>query len=302
MKVPSVSSLGSVVVPFDCPIPVQTTKLIEVVHKLKTIYKNIDILEIIHVGGNSIVIKAFDNDIRKYIAIKFPAYAIREFAPTLCGLDEAIPLIERIKDISQKCPNVARIIDYSFEPFPHVFEEFVEGKSLRQILNEGRRLDIKEVLSFIESIVEAIMCLHKYGVYHNDIRPENIIISPNGIKLLDIGVDNVWRLLTTAFGGEQSTLREKIAPCYNHPKIKLTDESLDIFQIGVLMYELILGFNPFCNRETTEIKPLSTIVAEIPSRLDLLIQRMTPLATPPMISLPDVLTEIRTIKQELGVK
>src|SRR5262249_7844286 len=124
--------------------------------------------------------------------------------------------------------------------------EYVEGQTLRQSRNRG--LSRGQFLDIAEQCAEALVAAHGKGIIHCDIKPENILITPNGqVKVLDFGLAKYLpqndatetvtmdRLGITVAGG---------TPSYMAPEVlmeKRADARSDIFSLGVVFYEVISG-------------------------------------------------------------
>jgi serine/threonine protein kinase len=134
--------------------------------------------------------------------------------------------------------------------------EFVEGELLSKIIERGP-LPLDKALSYAVQIVDALAAAHAKGVIHRDLKPGNIIITRNGVKVLDFGLA---KLSLERLPGESADhIETGTVPitragavlgtlCYMAPEqveAKEADERSDIFSFGVLLYEMIAGQRPF---------------------------------------------------------
>jgi serine/threonine-protein kinase len=150
--------------------------------------------------------------------------------------------------------------------------EYVKGLSLTECLNR-KMFNINQKISIIQQIAEGIECVHKCGVLHRDIKPDNILITDDiTAKITDFGVSHV--------SDSCLTMDDEIlgSPSYMAPEsfseMKKTDERSDIFSIGVLSYEMLTGILPFegesiyqvmeAIRKRNPVAPMK-IAPEIPS-------------------------------------
>ena len=143
----------------------------------------------------------------------------------------------------------------------YVEEEFIEGISLRDWLNLGNRADLSKAYNILKTLLNIEVELEKSGILHRDIKPDNIIERNDGkLYLIDFGIAKV-------IGGDSFTLTSAaMGPCtpgyapheqIANQKMK-QDVRTDLYEIGVTIYEICTGINPF--RDLTD--DLSTVIAK----------------------------------------
>lgn len=155
--------------------------------------------------------------------------------------------------------------------------EFVEGENLKEILRCKGRLEPAVALAFLRQILSAVDFAHRLGVIHGDLKPDNVIVTDFArIKVLDFGV--------TAILGKPDPATDQIeSPCYMSPeqiKGNPVDVRSDVYSLGVLLYELIVGKAPFAAAaDLPRVRSLSTpllpsmLVRNIPNWLDAFLLR-----------------------------
>lgn len=156
-----------------------------------------------------------------------------------------LPMVPKIFDTG--------IVEYETMDTLYVIEEMIEGRELRDILNENKVFTLQEAVHFIEQGLKFIAHIEKKGIVHRDIKPENIIMNESGdIFFLDFGIARI-------IGGKSLTKTEALlgphTPGYAAPEQfnnlkKEIDSRTDLFSLGVVTYECLTGKNPF--RENAE--------------------------------------------------
>ena len=129
---------------------------------------------------------------------------------------------------------------------PYIVMEYVEGKTLREIVNKGERFALNRAVEITEGILIALQYSHKNGIIHRDIKPGNIMITDNNdVKVMDFGIaraladtgatmTSTWNIIGTAqyLSPEQATGTQ-------------ADARSDLYSVGCLLYELLAGRPPF---------------------------------------------------------
>ncbi|MBT3375372.1 MAG: protein kinase [Lentisphaerae bacterium] len=142
-------------------------------------------------------------------------------------------------------PNVVKIFDFKLDSeveSPHILMEYVEGETLRYIVN-ATGYDLLRKLKIIRQIASALSAVHAHGIVHRDIKPSNVLVTAaDGVKLTDFGIARVASSTLTGTGEIVGS------PAYMSPEVFITDDvdyRADIFSLGVLSYELITNTKPF---------------------------------------------------------
>ncbi|MCX7994859.1 MAG: serine/threonine protein kinase [candidate division WOR-3 bacterium] len=207
---------------------------------------NYKILKAIGKGGMAQVYTAIQGSLDRVVVIK-------KMQKNLDGELQA-----RFKREAKICANlnhknIVGIYDYFREGGEHyLVMEYIEGVSLADVIEKEAPLHPVLAASIAREICQALVCAHKNGIIHRDIKPKNILISKEGvIKLTDFGVarDIDAPDLTTT-GAIIGT------PFYMSPEQagggKVTFQS-DIFSLGVVLYEMVTGKKPFVAEESQGI-------------------------------------------------
>jgi serine/threonine-protein kinase len=124
--------------------------------------------------------------------------------------------------------------------------EWVEGRLLRDLLNQQRRLPIGRAVNLTRDLCDALDCMHKHGVVHRDLKPENVMVdAQDRIKIIDFGIAMKEDARRITFVDMSATLG---TPDYISPeqvKGQRGDQRSDIYSLGVMLYEMLTGEPPF---------------------------------------------------------
>ena len=206
----------------------------------KVIGNRYEILEKIGEGGMATVYKARCNILKRYVAVK----VLRDEFIT----DEEF--IKRFNTEAQAAaslthPNIVSIFDVGHEDnIYYIVMELVQGKTLKEIINEDGVLPWKWSVNIAIQVASALETAHKNNIVHRDIKPHNIIITEDGIaKVTDFGIAKaVSNSTITAFGTTIGSVHY-FSP--EHARGGYTDAKSDIYSLGVVMYEMLTGRVPF---------------------------------------------------------
>jgi eukaryotic-like serine/threonine-protein kinase len=143
-------------------------------------------------------------------------------------------------------PGVMRVFDNEDRSRVYMVMEWVDGKLLRKILDEEKKLPPERALKIALGIADALDYIHNHGVVHRDLKPENIMVGPDDrIKLIDFGIagQEGARRLTFAKFSQLMGTPDYISP--EQVKGKRGDGRSDIYSLGVMLYEMLTGKTPF---------------------------------------------------------
>lgn len=191
-------------------------------------------------GGMGTVYLARDTGLERDVAVKV-------ISPELAR-NPALMARFRVEAIAQarlNHPNIVTI--HSFEQQKdsyHIVMEYVDGKTLKDMINDTGKLPLKQALNIFSQLLDGIAYAHKKGVLHRDIKPANIYITSAGtVKIGDFGIAKVTGIdgLTRA-GAAVGTL------LYSSPE-QVRGEKMgpatDIYSLGITLYEMLTGIQPF---------------------------------------------------------
>jgi serine/threonine-protein kinase len=192
-------------------------------------------------SGMSTLFQAIDLNDGRQVAVKVP-HPEMEADPVLAERFKREEEIGRTLDH----PGVVKTFDPGERSRTYMVIEWVEGRLLRAVLNQERKLPVERAVRITLAICDALDAMHKHGVVHRDLKPENIMVDDqDGIKIIDFGIamkEDARRLTFTDLNATLGT------PDYISPeqvKGQRGDQRSDIYSLGIMFYEMLTGQVPF---------------------------------------------------------
>src|SRR5689334_2117975 len=216
------------------------------------------ILEKLGEGGMGVVYLAEDQHLARRVAIKFLTSTDHHYRARFIREARAVSALTH--------QNIAIVHDYgettSGQPF--IVMEFVKGKSLSELLDEG--LTLRRSVEIVSAIAEALAEAHHHGIVHRDIKPSNILVNERGqVKVLDFGLvkhlsdppsSEVDLDAQTIYSTQTRSDVIVGTPLYLSPEQatgRPIDGRSDIFALGALLYECLTGRSAFSGGSVLEI-------------------------------------------------
>ena len=231
-----------------------------------------EIDELIGIGGMAMVYKAFDNQENKIVAIKILKEEYldnKDFIRRFKNESRAIAMLSH--------PNIVKVFDVNIgDIIQYIVMEYIEGITLKEYIESNGTVSWKNTVHFTMQILNALRHAHSKGIIHRDVKPQNIMLLPDGtIKITDFGIARVTTNSTRTITDQAIGSVHYIAP--EQAKGEPTDETADIYSVGVIMYEMLTGTLPF-NADTavsvaimqmqSKPKPMHEINEDIPDGLE----------------------------------
>lgn len=238
-----------------------------------------EILEQIGCGGMGIVLKGYDHELNRYVAVK----VLHPFCATSAAARKRfVREAQASAAIVHQHVVAIHAVDPHHHP-PYLVMPFVPGESLQQRLNRQGAFDVVDVLRIGQQVAEGLAAAHAQGLVHRDIKPGNILLERN-----------VERVLLTDFGlaraaDDASLTRSGViagTPQYMSPEQARGDQidhRTDLFSLGTVLYTLLAGHSPFRAESAMTVlrrvcddtpRPLREVNPSVPVWLEAMIARL----------------------------
>ncbi len=203
-----------------------------------------EIEELVGRGGMSAVYKGTDPNLRRTVAIKLIHPHLSEDSQFVSRFEQEAAAVAQLKH-----PNVIQVFDFdNDEDTYYMILEFIPGETLHERLKRlgaaSQRLSPEEAIEITAGICDALDYAHKRGMIHRDVKPANIMLSMQGQAILmDFGIAKI-------IGGKEHTATGAVVgtALYMSPeqaKGELPDARVDVYALGVTLYEMLAGRPPF---------------------------------------------------------
>lgn len=234
-------------------------------------------------GGMGLVFKAH----HKFIKTQ---HAIKVIIPDLVGNDPSLTARFRQEAMAAAAirhPNTVSVTDYGIAggTMPYLVMEFVEGRSLHDILIQRKRLSPEEATEIMLAVCAGVAAAHRQGIVHRDLKPLNIMLRPGEppaecLKVLDFGLAKIksGELLGSFVAAQTQGMMG--SPFYMAPEQWGDDDidvRADIYSLGVILYQMLAGDVPFKGKSVpsimsahlkAQLTPLSERGVEVPEALE----------------------------------
>ncbi|MFL8800093.1 MULTISPECIES: PASTA domain-containing Ser/Thr kinase PrkC [unclassified Clostridioides] len=192
-------------------------------------------------GGMAFVYEAKDRLLNRTVALKV-------LRPEFVDDDEFLTKFKREAEAvaSLSHPNIVNVYDVGEDGKVHyIVMEFVDGKNLKEIIQDEGTLDEYTALDITKQIAMALSAAHKKGIIHRDIKPHNILISNEGrvVKVADFGIAKAVSNSTMTNIGSIIGSVHYFSP--EQAKGKFVTNNADLYSLGIVLYEMLIGKVPF---------------------------------------------------------
>src|SRR5262245_35446545 len=237
----------------------------------KVIGERFEILQLLGEGGMGAVYKAHDRELERDVALKL-------IRPELARNPEILQRFKHELILARQVThrNVIRIFDLGQAAgHKYITMEYLDGRDLRSVLREKGKLPPEEAAKIVLQICRALEAAHAESVIHRDLKPQNIMLDANGrAYVMDFGIARSAYLPGMTQTGALVGTPEYMSP--EQAKGEKLDERSDLFSLGVILYELLIGTSPYHSdtplatlwrRIQEKAKPLAEVDPTIPGPL-----------------------------------
>ena len=233
----------------------------------------------IGVGGMGIVYSAIYPAKNKRVALKVLSPGLMQEPKLLKRFEREIEILKRLNH-----PNIVKYYGGGLERDQRYYAmEFIDGGSLLDVLKKRKRLTWQQALDAGRQIAQALEHAHNAGIIHRDLKPANLFLSKKGrLKLGDFGIARDTEATALTAAGKTVGTYAYMAPEQIQAGMAITGRT-DLYALGCLMYELIVGETPFESENPMDMLMqhlnddpynVAETVPECPPQLDLLIERL----------------------------
>ena len=241
-------------------------------------------------GGMGSVYKAENVAIGRTVALKVLHTHLADDDVTLARFQREARLAA-----SAGHDHIVEILDMGVEPSgaPYLVMEYVRGQSLGTLLASEPPLEVARAARIAGGILAALAAVHARGIVHRDLKPENVMLTtkngqPDFVKLFDFGISTFVEAVSDPSGPLDLTPsgRTMGTPFYASPEQiqgdRGRDARVDIWAVGVLLYEMLARQRPFAARNFPDLcraileqqpRPLRSLRSDVPAALEALVMR-----------------------------
>jgi serine/threonine-protein kinase len=221
-------------------------------------------------GGMAVVYEAMHIRLQQRLAIKVLRPGMPDFDEVLARFEREAWATAQLRSI-----HTARIIDVDMLPsgLPYIVMEYLEGADLDASLPVTGTMPVERAVDIVLQVAEAMQEAHSLGIIHRDLKPSNIFLSQVGgrelVKVLDFGISKMEVNADPATSRLTQAGQYFGTPCYAAPEqLRSADEAdkrSDIWSLGIVLYELLIGNPPFVGTTTSVIARVMTDVIRPPA-------------------------------------
>lgn len=200
-----------------------------------------EVTDVIAKSGMASLFKANDRRTGKAVALKVPHFQLES---DVAGFQR----FQREEEIGIRLnhPAILKVFAVEIKSRPYIVMEYLEGQTLSELLKNVKQLPEPDAVKIASKICEGLDYMHKNGVVHRDLKPQNVMMCNDGsVRIMDFGIARSEAARRLTFVGFTPTMG---TPDYMAPeqvKGSRGDERTDIYSLGAILYEMVTGEPPF---------------------------------------------------------
>ena len=245
-----------------------------------------ELSELLGRGGMAEVRKGTDVRLGRIVAVKLlrtdlasdPTFQARFRREAQASASLNHPAIVAVYDTGEEMAD-----DGSDVAQPYIVMEYVAGRTLREILREGRKILPERALEMTAGVLSALDYSHRAGIVHRDIKPANVMLTPAGdIKVMDFGIARAIADASSAMTQTAAVIGTAQYLSPEQARGETVDSRSDVYSTGCLIYELLTGRPPFVGESPVSVAyqhvreqaaPPSSLDPEISPELDAIVMK-----------------------------
>ena len=200
-----------------------------------------EIEKVVNRSGMASIFKAKDKTTGQIVAIKVPHLQFEADPGFYSRFQRELEIGKKLNH-----PNILRFFDVPEQTRPYIVMEYLEGKTLGDLLNETKPFPIEDAIQITSRICDALAHMHANSIVHRDLKPANIMLCTDGtLRIMDFGIAKSMESRRLTFVGFSTTMG---TPDYMAPEQvrgKRGDSRTDIYSLGAILYEMTTGSVPF---------------------------------------------------------
>jgi serine/threonine protein kinase len=207
----------------------------------ETLDGRLQIEGVISRSGMASIYKAKDLMTGQAVAVKVPHQQFESDPASFARFQREAEIGKKLNH-----PKILRLLDVGEHSRPYIVMEYLEGKTLDQVMNKIRPLPISDAVQIASQVCDALAYMHQHKIVHRDLKPQNIMICNDGsLRIMDFGIAKSTEMRRITFAGFSPAMG---TPDYMAPEQvqgKRGDERTDIYSLGAVLYETATGSVPF---------------------------------------------------------
>ena len=214
-----------------------------------------EIISVVGTGGSAVVFGVYDSKEDRTVAMKMLK---KEYENNEEAVSRFIREAEVLSLFSH--PEIVKIYDKYLDEFPKYFiMEYVEGITLKTHILSNGAMSKEEIFYFLKPILSALGEIHKKGVVHSDVKPQNIVVLADGsVRIMDFGISKSFTHLIDEDGKENKNGNDMAIGTVHYvspeqAEAKSLDARSDLYSLGVVTYEMATGILPFFGEKPSKI-------------------------------------------------